>query len=952
MAGWWERSEPDSDLNPKSEEMRLLSTWLQGKKKALQRFSMLGIVALAFAFRLYRLDYQPIWWDEGRNIAASLQPLWAITSAPGMDIHPPLYFYLLHFWLSLVGQTELAARFLSLVFSLLTVALLFQMGRRLFHPSLGLIGGFLVALSPLMIHEAQEARMYTMTLFLSTLSFYLLWRALQEGKSHLWAGYTLSATLALYAHYAFAFVLISQNLLGGLLLVRQRDRLRSLRRWVASQVGVLVLYLPQLRTAIGQAIAYENPNLVPPTLASFISQTWQAFNLDLTIEPERALPLGAMIGLIIIAGLVARALPSKEKDGGFLPLLTTALWLLVPLILYYFLLQERSMFHPRYAMLVTPAYFLLLAYALWQLWRRAKVLGILSYGLVVSSLLVGVHSYYFNPLFFRDDTRGVADFIQESAAPEDIVILDMPYPFAYYYEGPAPAHYLFADIHTVPETLTRLTQGRDRLYLVQWYKSDSDPRGVIPFLLEKYSLFLGEEQFRGYRVAWYQLPPSPSFSLAPEIEITQVEFEERLALTGFAFGGREEGTSDEGETARKRVPAGQKAWVVLRWQLEYRVAEDYKATIYLEDASGHLIGQDDRLLTNDTHLRTSNWEVGEVAMNVYLIPVAAGTPPGEYMLKAAVYEPSTLERLPLLGSDGKPGGTSFPLGSLTVVKPSKPPSSLQIQHPLSMEFEEIALLGYDLAQDSVRQGETLTLALWWQALGDVEGDYLIHLQVEDEAGEIWGEVESRPVSRSYPTTEWEEGEILRDWYDLRIAPGTPPGEKRITLHLLDGATKEPQGELLLASLKVEGRSRLFTPPPVDNPLEAYLGEGVKFLGYDLDTRSMRPGETIYLTLYWQALAEMEESYTVFTHLLDEGDRIWGQKDGLPGGGAFPTTGWLPGEIIADDYAIPVDPQAPEGEYILEVGMYQADTGRRLPVRYASGAQEDRIILATVQIVSP
>ncbi len=929
-----------------------LSTWLQGEEKAPQRFSMLGIVALAFAFRLYRLDYQPIWWDEGRNIAASLQPLWAITSAPGMDIHPPLYFYLLHFWLSLAGQTELATRFLSLVFSLLTVALLFQTGKQLFDPFLGLIGGFLAALSPLMIHEAQEARMYTLTLFLSTLSFYLLWRAWVEGRSHLWVGYTFSTTLALYTHYTFAFILISQDLLGGLLLVRQRDHLRSLRRWVASQVGILILYLPQLRTAIGQAISYENPNLVPPTLASFISQTWQAFNLDLTIEPEKALPLGVMIGVIIIAGLVARALPSKEKNGGFLPLLTTALWLLVPLILYYFLLQERAMFHPRYAMLVTPAYFLLLAYSIWQLWRRARVLGVLSYSLVVSSLLVGIYSYYFNPLFFRDDTRGVADFVHERASPKDVVILDMPYPFAYYYDGPAPAHYLFADIHTVPETLTRLTQGRDRLYLVQWYKSDSDPRGVIPFLLEKYSLFLGEEPFRGYRVAWYQLPPVPSFSLAPEIEAAQVEFEERLALTGFAFGGREEGTGEEEETARKRVAAGQKAWVVLRWQLEQKVAEDYKATIYLEDASGHLVGQDDRLLINNTHLRTSNWEVGEVAMNVYLIPVAAGTPPGEYMLKAAVYQPSTMERLPLLGSNGKPEGTSLPLGSLTVVKPANPPSSLQIQHPLSIEFEEIALLGYDLAQDSVCQGETLALALWWQALRDVEGDYLIHLQVEDTTGEIWGEVQSRPVNGSYPTTEWKRGEILRDWYDLRIAPGTPPGEKRIALRLLDRKTKEPRGELPLASLKVEGRPRIFTPPPIETPQEAYLGEGVKFLGYDLDTKSMRPGETIYLTLYWQALAEMEKSYTVFTHLLDEGDHILGQKDGIPGRGTLPTTGWLPGEIIADEYAIPVDPQAPEGEYILEVGMYLAETGRRLPVRYAAGAQGNRIILATVQIVSP
>jgi hypothetical protein len=123
----------------------------------------------------------------------------------------------------------------------------------------------------------------------------------------------------------------------------------------------------------------------------------------------------------------------------------------------------------------------------------------------------------------------------------------------------------------------------------------------------------------------------------------------------------------------------------------------------------------------------------------------------------------------------------------------------------------------------------------------------------------------------------------------------------------------------------------FTPPTVRHPLEANLGDRVKFLGYDLDALPARPGDTLHLILYWQALAEMDESYTVFTHLLDKDNLIRGQKDSLPVGGTLPTSCWVKDEIIVDEYKIPIQPDAPPGQYVIEIGMYQLETGQRLPV---------------------
>jgi hypothetical protein len=99
------------------------------------------------------------------------------------------------------------------------------------------------------------------------------------------------------------------------------------------------------------------------------------------------------------------------------------------------------------------------------------------------------------------------------------------------------------------------------------------------------------------------------------------------------------------------------------------------------------------------------------------------------------------------------------------------------------------------------------------------------------------------------------------------------------------------------------------------------------------------------------VTESDVSYTVFTHLLDGNSRIWGQKDSLPGGGALPTTSWRVGEVIIDNYEIMVNPDTPLGEYLLEVGMYQAATGQRLPISDEAGTVlGDRILLDTVVVM--
>jgi hypothetical protein len=125
--------------------------------------------------------------------------------------------------------------------------------------------------------------------------------------------------------------------------------------------------------------------------------------------------------------------------------------------------------------------------------------------------------------------------------------------------------------------------------------------------------------------------------------------------------------------------------------------------------------------------------------------------------------------------------------------------------------------------------------------------------------------------------------------------------------------------------------KIASPLPIQHPKQATLRQQIRFLGYDLRHLSYEPGGQIYLTLYWQALNRVDEDYTVFTHLLDSEGRLRAQKDNPPVNGLLPTSAWEAGEIIQDRYIIPLNPDLPPGEYQLEIGMYQLETGQRLPI---------------------
>ena len=177
----------------------------------------------------------------------------------------------------------------------------------------------------------------------------------------------------------------------------------------------------------------------------------------------------------------------------------------------------------------------------------------------------------------------------------------------------------------------------------------------------------------------------------------------------------------------------------------------------------------------------------------------------------------------------------------------------------------------------------------------------------------------------------------------------------MTLNLIDPNTGQPMAseDAPLAVVTVKARERIFDVPVIAYPASASFGGDIEFLGYDLQGDAVAAKGVLHLTLYWKTLRPTDIPYTVFTHLLDGEGKVRGQRDGVPVDGTRPTTGWAVGEIIVDRYEISVDGDTPEGTCQIEIGLYDPESGDRMPAFDAEGQrlEHDRVLLPhAIQII--
>ena len=354
-----------------------------------RRAALLGILLAAFALRLVDLALQDIWWDEARNIDVALRPFLAVAIAPELDIHPPIYFWLLHLWSRLMGieqgmaagQIAYATRFLSLMAALCGIALLGRLTERTAGASAALIAMAIAAFSPFWLAESQETRMYTLgfaLLIAAALPFLTVVQKSAKPSAAASVGrnrfaFVLLSALALLTHYNAVFIVTAWYAWWLWIALRSPRRIAALRRLLTTGLATGVLIAPITPIALRQIPGYTNPNLSVPSLTEYLTQNWQAYfggyaQSTIAFSQYHVLWYGALLALLI-AGLAVASIQRRTggSEGGAPqgPALSFLLvWLLGGLALYFIAVLDRGAFNVRYSSFVTPALYALLAVAL------------------------------------------------------------------------------------------------------------------------------------------------------------------------------------------------------------------------------------------------------------------------------------------------------------------------------------------------------------------------------------------------------------------------------------------------------------------------------------------------------------------------------------------------------------------------------------------------------------
>lgn len=769
----------------------------QGKPLlSTDRAGLLVVLMLAYGLRLFRLEDASIWWDEGLAVWAARQGALAIARWTATDVHPPLYFWLLHLWRPLVGDGEFAVRWLSVAFGTLTVAALWPLGRGLAGPRVALLAAFFLAVSRFAIWWSQEARMYILGALLVTLSLYLTVRLRRRPSWPLALAYIAVTAAALWTLYLLAFLLVIEGLYWLAVLPRGRPAWRPLLVWAGLQAAVLLSVAPWLAYALPRMHSWSVQVPFDPGLYARLYATLLV--VGASVDIDRYWPATLAVLVLLVSGLVLGRIKSERRPGA---LLFLALTLLVPpLVVWGVTIVPRAFGYApkpeaRYLLPYAPGFSLLLAWAVAAMaglggrpWLRAGRRGWAA--ALATVALLGLAGWslrdYFAGRFREDDYISVAATMRAFWHEGDGVLLhtDQPWPvFAYHWPGEfqGVTYTQFVDEAGAAARVGPLWAQHAGLWLVLNEDAQRvDPNRIVERLLAERATAQRAWRFGPKRLLFFARTPERAASI------------EELA-----------------KSWQPPAPAGPLT------------------------APG---------------LRVEGWEQ----------PLRR-------------YRPGELAHL----------------------------------------FATV---------DAAPAGPPLTLLL-----GPAD-DPIAH-------------------ATAVPAPA---GGRQRLQFDVIIPPDAPAGSQPWTL-----TVKAQRAPVAWARL-LGGQATPASPPPaIATPQEATFGEAplLKLLGYDL-TASAAPGDTVHLTLYWQALRPIPLPYKVFTHVISAEDRIWGQKDDVPVAGARPTTGWLPGEIIVDPYAIPLNPETPPGRYRLEIGLYDAATGQRLgPVRDAAGQQlnGERVLLGEIEV---
>jgi mannosyltransferase len=594
----------------------------------LTRIALLAVLLLAFALRMANLDGQELRGDEAFGYFF-VQNDYAVIVGDTIALrepHPVASYFVLKTWLALAGDSEFSLRFPGLWWGVLAAALLYRLARRLnFRPWLAVLATLLLALSPYAVWHSQDARMYAMSLALTTATVYFALEALQRQRWPWAAAYIAAGWLALHTHYYAAFVIVALNLFViGRSLVTPRARL-GLIPWLRWQAILFVLYLPWLVRA-GFILTDYSGNGDSPALLDAARRVGGLFAVGESTPPEQQWLWALISAALLLIAIVRLALgsPDDRRNLGLL-----LLYLLVPLSATWLSAQSRPIFNERYLVAAAPPFFLLLASALGGRalrppgrWLVDGAAGLLLL-LLIGGMILGLARHYGDPAYSKD--RGWRQLAAEMTALSDGVTPaqarlaeNFPDPTLwYYYRGPVEHIVLPPAPNNAAAAVQRVNEladaGVQRIVIPIQPAANWDADGLAPAALAQRFDRVAQSQVGGWPVQVYA---QPAGALTP----LTATFTSGVQLRGAVV-------------APLAVTPGSLVVVHLDWRGDgATLTGAEKVFVHLLDGAGALVAQDDRAL------QLTGGATGS-GLAAYGLRLPAELTPGPYRLIGGLYDP-------------------------------------------------------------------------------------------------------------------------------------------------------------------------------------------------------------------------------------------------------------------------------------------------------------------------
>jgi len=469
------------------------------------------IIILGLGLRLYHLGSQGLWIDEIPTAIAARSNILNIHNLYEciyVDLNPPLYVILLHFWIKLAGTTETSLRLLSVLFGVLSILAIYKVGFLLFNKKVALLAAFFLSISSFHLLHSQELRMYSLLSLLSLMSIYFYWKLLKKPSIEYTIVYLIFTLLLLFSHtFGFLTVIAENVFMICVILIFSRYFPLKLKQWLLIQLFLLMIFAPWLIIIVLQI------NLLP-----YGSVTSPYRNLqEMFGSPLIWIPLAISVGLSICLfkkplralkykfSLMSRSLYLTRDPNVYFLIIFIIVNFSIPWLIYYF--AHLTVNYPRILIPAAIAIFLLAAKGITNI-KNTLIKSVLIL-LIIISLGVYVVSYFQN--VSNDDWRGLAQFVDKNAPPNARIMI-MPdwvdTSILYYLRRedikivPIPVDSASGNLNESWEKLKAEASKSQKFYLITYtfsvHFADSEITTLLPYQL------ISKENFTGMNLYYFE----------------------------------------------------------------------------------------------------------------------------------------------------------------------------------------------------------------------------------------------------------------------------------------------------------------------------------------------------------------------------------------------------------------------------------------------------------------